>query len=226
MSSTSTPEFTAKGRATRARITKIAADLVFERGVGETSVEDVYRRAKVSSSQIYHYFGDRNGLLRAVVQHQAVKAAECGDPDGAPLDSMAALRAWAQSHVDVQEERHCVGGCAFGSLVGQLSEVEPATQEDFRAGFTRWEQPLVAGLTAMQQRGELRADARPADLAEALMASLQGGLLLTQAQRTHRPLQVALATTLDHIESLTIPADERSAPHPGPLLKAGNNSVV
>lgn len=55
----------------------------------------------------------------------------------------------------------------------------------------------------MQRRGELRSDAKPAELAEALMASLQGGLLLTQAQRTHRPLEVALATTIDYIESLT-----------------------
>ena len=161
------PAFTKKGMATRARIVKIAAELIFERGVGDTSIEDVCREA------------------------------------GA-LDSIPALRAWAKSHADIQEQRHCVGGCAFGSLVGQVSKVESATYEDFRNGFSKWQQPILEGLNAIQRRGELRSDAKPAELAEGLMASLQGGLLLTQAQGTHRPLEVALATTIDYIESLTV----------------------
>ena len=97
-----------------------------------------------------------------------------------------------------------MGGCAFGSLVGQVSEIEPETCEDFRVGFSTWQQPIADGLEATRRRGELRPEAKPADLAEALLASLQGGLVLTQAQRTHRPLEVALATTIDHIESLTV----------------------
>jgi TetR/AcrR family transcriptional regulator, transcriptional repressor for nem operon len=205
MSSTdAAPAFTKKGMATRARIVKIAAELIFERGVGDTSIEDVCREAKVSTSQIYHYFGDRHGLLRAVVQYQAEATAQCSYRGAGALDSIPALRAWAKSHVDIQEQRHCVGGCTFGSLVGQVSEVEPATYEDFRNGFSKWQQPIIEGLNAMQRRGELRSGAKPAELAEALMASLQGGLLLTQAQRTHRPLQVALATMIDYIESLTV----------------------
>ena len=195
--------FTKKGMATRARIVQVAAELIFERGVGDTSIDDVCREAKVSTSQIYHYFGDRHGLIRAVVQHQAEAAARCSYRGAGALDSIPALRAWAKSHVDLQKQRHCAGGCAFGSLVGQVSEAEPTTYEDFRNGFSRWQQPILEGLNAMQGRGELRSDAKPAELAEALMASLQGGLLLTQAQRTHRPLEVALATTINHIESLT-----------------------
>ncbi|MFE9606614.1 hypothetical protein [Streptomyces hokutonensis] len=35
----------------------------------------------------------------------------------------------------------------------------------------------------------------------ATLAALQGGLLLTQLQREVRPLEVALGSVLDHIES-------------------------
>jgi hypothetical protein len=44
----------------------------------------------------------------------------------------------------------------------------------------------------MQQRGKLRPDANPGRLATATMASLQGGLLLTQARRDPGQLRVAL----------------------------------
>lgn len=48
-SAVATPALTKKGMTTRARIVRIAAELIFERGVGDTSIEDVCRGAKVST---------------------------------------------------------------------------------------------------------------------------------------------------------------------------------
>ena len=39
---------TAKGMSTRAHIVKVAAELIFERGVGDTSIENVRDRARVA----------------------------------------------------------------------------------------------------------------------------------------------------------------------------------
>jgi TetR/AcrR family transcriptional regulator, transcriptional repressor for nem operon len=194
--------FTTKGQATRQRITEVAARLMFERGVAGTSLEDVFAEAGVSSSQIYHYFGDKHGLIRAVVQFQAKAALLCTDPLASTLDSFEALRAWARFHVEVQIERHCVGGCAFGSLVSQVTEIEPDTQADFSEGFQTWQGTIASGLAAMQDRGDLPATAVPEDLAVSLFAALQGGLIMTQAQRNPRLLEIALDTALNHIESL------------------------
>jgi len=51
----------------------------------------------------------------------------------------------------------------------------------------------------MRDRGELAAEADPAELAGALMAALQGGLLLAQTTRTTRPLELALDMALEHV---------------------------
>jgi hypothetical protein len=53
----------------------------------------------------------------------------------------------------------------------------------------------------MHERGELRADADR--LATALLAAVQGGLLLTQVRRNTKPLEAAIDAMLDHIESVT-----------------------
>ena len=60
---------TARGRAARDRIIQAAAELIGERGVAATSLDDVIDRAGASKSQLYHYFEDRASLLRAVVVH-------------------------------------------------------------------------------------------------------------------------------------------------------------
>jgi hypothetical protein len=49
----------------------------------------------------------------------------------------------------------------------------------------------------------------PDDLALALLAVRQGGLHLVQIERRTRPLEVALDTMLDHIESLTVGSGSR-----------------
>ena len=62
---------TAKGERTRGRIVAAAARLMHEGGVAETTIEDVKAAAGVSSSQLYHYFADKEALVQAVIGYQA-----------------------------------------------------------------------------------------------------------------------------------------------------------
>jgi TetR/AcrR family transcriptional repressor of nem operon len=54
---------TARGRVTRERIVASAAALIRQRGVAETSLDDVIERAGVSKSQLYLYFESRAAPL-------------------------------------------------------------------------------------------------------------------------------------------------------------------
>lgn len=199
---------TRKGQATRARIVAAAAALMHERGVAGTSTEDVQAAAGVSPSQIYHYFGDKRSLVRAVVAHQTEAVLGIQEPLLARLDSFAGLRAWRDFVVELQARFGYRGGCPIGSLGSELAESDPEARADVAAGFTRWACPIRDGLAAIQARGELRADADPARLALALLTALQGGLLLTQVNRDTVAMEAALDTVLEHIESL------RSGPVP------------
>ena len=60
------------------------------------------------------------------------------------------------------------------------------------SGFDRWEDHIRAGLAAMATSGELRPDTDVAWLAASTLASLQGGLMLTQARRDPSALRRAL----------------------------------
>jgi AcrR family transcriptional regulator len=64
----STKEGTYGDPATRQRILVIAQELIAERGSG-LKLSDVAAAAGVSRQAIYLHFGDRNGLLLAVVHH-------------------------------------------------------------------------------------------------------------------------------------------------------------
>jgi TetR/AcrR family transcriptional repressor of nem operon len=52
--------------------------------------------------------------------------------------------------------------------------------------------PLRDGLVRVKARSKLKPSADPAQLATATMASIQGGLLLTQVRRDPQQLRIAL----------------------------------
>jgi TetR/AcrR family transcriptional regulator, transcriptional repressor for nem operon len=195
---------TTKGQATRDRIVAAAAALMFERGVAGTSTEDLQTEAGVSPSQIYHYFGDKMALVRAVIAYQTQAILDAQQPLLSNLDSMGALRAWRDGIIEMQQARQCAGGCPIGSLASELNEQDPVARADLAAGFGRWADAIRAGLRTMHDRGDLRPDADPDQLALATLAALQGGLLLTQTRRDTVALAAGLDAMLDHIESFVV----------------------
>jgi TetR/AcrR family transcriptional repressor of nem operon len=195
--------FTAKGLATRERIVEAAAQLIHERGVASTTTELVRDAAEVSSSQLYHYFKDKMELVRAVIAYQTDAVIGAQAEFLGHLDSMQALRRWRDLLVRVQRGARCAGGCPLGTLSSEIAEIVPEFRIDLNRAFTRWEDGIRSGLRAMYARGALRKDTDPDRLATALLAAVQGGLLLTQIRRNTKPLEAAVDTMLDHIESLT-----------------------
>ena len=203
---------TAKGRATRCRIVSAAAALMFDKGVAGTSLDDVKACAEVSSSQLYHYFADKRALVMAVISHQTENVLEGQQPRLAALDSMEALRAWRDVLVGSRRNLRCRGGCPLGSLASELTETDPAARAQLANGFRQWEVGIRKGLRTMHGRGDLPASANPDDLALAMLAAIQGGILLTQVYRETKPMEVALDAMLAHIESLAVtPSSGKSA---------------
>ena len=193
---------TSRGAATRARIVDATADLVLTRGVRATTLDDVRAASRTSKSQLFHYFpAGKTDLVRAVVLRQTERVMEGQRLLLAELGSLDALRRWRDAIVAVQRERRCVGGCPLGSLASEVAEHDDEARTLLAGSFAQWQALLAQGLRSMRERGVLRVDADPDDLALATMAALQGGLLLAQTTRDPRPLEVALDAALDHLRS-------------------------
>ena len=199
------PRLTRKGQATRDRIVAAAAGLMFQKGVAGTSTDDVQTAAGVNTSQIYHYFGDKRGLVLAVINFQTDAKLDQQRPLLDNLDSIGALRTWCDNAADRQDAMGCVGGCEIGSLASELAETDPSARTDLSASFDRWELPIRSGLARMQARGELSERADVASLATALLAAIQGGMLLSQIRRSSTAYRHAVSAVIDHIESYVTP---------------------
>jgi AcrR family transcriptional regulator len=190
---------TKKGRATRDRIVAAAADLMYRHGAAGASTPALRDAAGVSSSQIYHYFADKDDLTRAVIAFQTEAILANQTPLLAKLDSLDALRAWRDVVVDAARQHGGAGGCPLGSLSSELSDQHPWARDALAASFTAWTETIRAGLLGMIANGTLRPDTDADQLALALLVAVQGGLVLAQAQHTTDALEAALDTVIARI---------------------------
>jgi TetR/AcrR family transcriptional repressor of nem operon len=192
---------TERGRRTRQRIVAAAADVVAENGAVGASLDEVGARAEASRSQLYHYFDDKADLLCAVAEATNVTVLESQRGLFAGLDTWAGWQEWADALVEFQAQRGGRGGCPIANLVGQLAERDDDIRVVLASGFDRWEAHIRAGLAAMVAAGELQADTDVDWLATSTLASVQGGLILTQARRDPQLLRRALDGALALIQT-------------------------
>ena len=188
------PRLTPKGERVRGRIIEQAARLIYEQGVAGTTLDDVKQAAGVSGSQMYHYFPDKDQLVQAVIDYQS--DAITGNQRQADLATAEGRRAWRDMVVAQARTAEGKGGCPLGSLTGQLAETDQEARALLATGFEEWQAAIGDELRRAHDTGRLPAGVDPDDLAVTLLAALQGGLLLAQAQRDARPLETAIDTLL------------------------------
>jgi AcrR family transcriptional regulator len=192
---------TDRGRLTRQRIVAAATEVVAEKGALGASLDEVGARAPASRGQLYHYFDDKNELLLAVAEATNDTVLDGHRDLFDHLGTWEGLVRWADALVAFQQERGGQGGCPIANLLGQLGERDDAIRAVIASGFDRWEADICAGLAAMVSSGELRPDADAAWLASSTLASVQGGLVLSQARRDPLALRRALDGALALIAS-------------------------
>lgn len=201
---------TARGAATRARIVDAATGLVRAQGAANTTIDAVIEASKVSKSQLYHYFTDKDDLVLAVIQRQAECVLGAHEELLRKLNSIAGLRRWRDAVVEMTRKINCAGGCPLGSLASELSET-PRTRAALAEGFARWASYFEAAFARMQKGAGRKPGADLQALSEATLASLQGGLLLAQTMRSARPLELALDMAIDHVAARLRLPNRRSA---------------
>ena len=191
---------TERGRASRERIVERAAELFAERGVTATSLDEVLAAAGAGKSQLYHYFRGRDELVAAAVGLRCAQVLAGLTQALGTASSLADLEQALAGFAD-DYERMGLPGCPIGSLAAEVAERNEDARRQAAAGFDAWEQLLADALERMRQRGELRADTEPVALATGLLASIEGGMALSQARKDIASLRIAVETGLGQVRA-------------------------
>jgi AcrR family transcriptional regulator len=191
---------TRKGAATRQRILEGAATLIREHGVVATTLDDVLASTATSKSQLFHYFpGGREELLLAVARLEADRVLEDQRPQLGDLTSWPAWQAWRDKVVERYRRQGRL--CPLNSVTSHLGSRTPGAQAVVTELMRRWQTEIAAGVRHMQDAGEIDPGLDPDRTAAALLAGIQGGVLIQMStgQTTH--LEAALDMGIAHLRA-------------------------
>ncbi|HSH59374.1 MAG TPA: TetR/AcrR family transcriptional regulator [Acidimicrobiales bacterium] len=192
---------TRRGAETKDRILTTAAELIHERGVTGSSIDDILAASGTGKSQFYLYFESKDALLREVLGHNLAVVLSAQEALLERLSTWRGIKAWLDALADMHESRGLFGGCRIGSLAAEMTERDEELRLAIAEAFSRWESFLAAGLETMRDRGALLPGADPQALAETTMASIQGGYLLSTTKKDIRPMRNALAAAYSYLRS-------------------------
>ena len=191
---------TRRGRASRERIVERAAELFAARGVAATSVDEVLAAAGAGKGQFYHYFRGRDELAAAAVGHRCAQVVAGLTQALGDVSSLAGLEQALAGFVAGFEQQG-MPGCPIGTLATEVAGRNEEARKQAAAGFDAWERLLAGALERMRQRGELRPEAAPAVLATGLLASIEGGMVLSQTRQDMTSLRVAVEAGLAQVRA-------------------------
>ena len=191
---------TGRGRASRERIVQRAAELFAERGIAGTSLDEVLAAAGAGKGQFYHYFRSRDELAAAAVGQRCAQVVAGLTQALGGVSSLPELEQALAGFIEGYEQTG-LPGCPIGTLATEVAGRNEAARLQAAAGFGAWERLLADALARMRQRGELRADAPPAMLATGLLASIEGGMVLSQTRKDAASLRIAVNAGLAQVRT-------------------------
>src|ERR1700733_7263213 len=206
---------TAKGRATRDRIVRIAAELVLSDGLSALNMDALRKAASGSGSQLAHYFTDKQALIRAVVVRQIHVVLDFHrQPKLRALDTFDDFERWIDLNVRYLRRIGYSATPTYHALAGQLGKSDSATRETLASGYWQWIKLLEQAIQRMRDRRVLVARADPRKLALVIVSAHQGGATLSFTYQAEWPHADAARFAVNYLRMFATDPAERVARTP------------
>jgi AcrR family transcriptional regulator len=150
-------------RDTRRALIDAAADVIARRGVEGASTREIYTLAGVKAPTLYHHFGDKQGLLDAVVTDAFDRYLARKRALRAPGDAAAAIRLGWDAHVEFARKNPALYRLMWPAGQADLPPAAAESARELREGFGR-----------LARAGRLRPGMTPRHAARVLSAALSG----------------------------------------------------
>ena len=161
-----------------------------------TSLDQVNAEARVSRSQIYHYFADKNALISAVLTYQCGLVLAAHEAALQALVSTGDIVGWREFVIQAFQSRSCETGYLPASLWGELASESNEHQDIIRTMYVRWGLALSQSFERVHSNEPVLRLPDVSMFGLAASTVLHGGFGLSAIHGDVRPLEETLEIML------------------------------
>ncbi len=159
-----------------------AQSLMLEKGFVATSIEEICSEAGVTKGSFFYYFKDKEDLGKSVVSHFAENNREKLFGGVEETDPLKRVFAYLDNAICCAKGVDAKG-CLVGMFSQELSETHPKIRKICEKIFDAFIGLLKKDLTAAKKMYAPKASFKVDDLAEYLVATAQGAMILSKARK-------------------------------------------
>lgn len=166
-------------------IIEIASRLVHLRGFNHTSIGEILKESGVGKGNFYYYFRSKEELGYAIIENNFKRFSEevTGKAFGNDKDAATQLDDLLDILLDMHRKRNCAGGCRLGNMAMEMSDIHEGFRKRFQEIFDGWGVQVTSILRKAQAGGQLGGHADLPGLAQFVIASIEGAILLAKVKK-------------------------------------------
>ncbi len=177
----------AKGRGTRERILAAAEPMVLRQGFAGTSLDELLKATGLTKGAFFHHFTGKADFARALAEHYrgnhlALFETFAAEADAISDDPLEATLAFIKSFEAFVEARTTpLAGCIYAAYVYQSRQFDDGVQLLVADALKRWTALYEARFGAILAGYRPATEVSAAELAEMIVAIIEGGLILSRS---------------------------------------------
>ena len=183
-----------KGEQTREKILVEARQVFKRKGFGATTINDLLDAAEITKGNLYFHFADKEAVGLEVLRREQQSLYRFLDQALEGESPVAGLDNFFHKALEKQCQQSFVGGCLFGNTALETSDTAPIFAEIVREAFSEWNRKIEQKISAAQVLEQIRSDITAVELAELVVATIEGGIMQSRLQKSEAPLKRSLET--------------------------------
>jgi TetR/AcrR family transcriptional repressor of nem operon len=187
-----------KGEQTREKILAQATQVFNRQGFRSTTINDLLNAAGTTKGNLYFHFASKEELGLEVFRRESESFSRFLDESLRDENPGAGLDNFFRHALKKHKGNGFVGGCLFGNTALEASDTEPELTALVSDVFADWIGRLKDAIALAQSAGQVRQDLPAGDLAELVVAAIEGGIMQARMKKD----EGSLSRTLDTLRVL------------------------
>jgi TetR/AcrR family transcriptional repressor of nem operon len=185
----------------KAKILDVAFKLFRKKGYNATGLNEVLELSSTGKSQLYHYFDSKQDLARHVLQAYAERVLQETATFMNHIESLDEFEKLIDGSLKLVQTNNEICGCLVGSICAELATADEMIRIEISHIFEKWKHLFSKGLTRLQAKGLLRADADTEAIAEHFLITAQGAFLMAKANKDLSIVRKTFIQAIQYIKS-------------------------